>query len=174
MLVLVGLAVFVPASDVAVAVINALVCHILPPRVLPKLNFSSGVSADCRTIVVIPGMLTKPESRCRRLCERLELHYLANPDPQLRFALLTDWADAPTESAPTDDALVKRGHRWYSALKPAVRPRRPGRVLPLPSQAQVQSVGRRVDGVGAEARQARRVRPLAARCDRHELHRAHG
>ena len=41
------------------------------------------------------------------LCERLELHYLANPDPQFRFALLTDWADAPTETTSTDDPLVK-------------------------------------------------------------------
>src|SRR5262249_36601542 len=41
------------------------------------------------------------------LCERLELHYLANPDPELRFALLTDWADAPTETTPADDAPLK-------------------------------------------------------------------
>jgi cyclic beta-1,2-glucan synthetase len=105
-LVLVGLALLVPASDAAVAVVNALVCHALPPRVLPKLDFGSGVPAEWRTVVVIPGMLFKPES-ATALCERLELHYLANPDPQLRFALLTDWADAPAESAPSDEALVK-------------------------------------------------------------------
>jgi cyclic beta-1,2-glucan synthetase len=32
---------------------------------------------------------------------------LANPDGGLRFALLTDWTDAPTETAPTDDGLVQ-------------------------------------------------------------------
>ncbi|QEG29966.1 N,N'-diacetylchitobiose phosphorylase [Gemmata obscuriglobus] len=106
LLVLVGLAVLLPASEVAVAVVNAAVCRVLPPRVLPKLDFNSGVPAEWRTIVVIPGMLTKPESAAA-LCERLELHYLANPDPQFRFALLTDWADAPTETTPNDAALVK-------------------------------------------------------------------
>ena len=105
-LALIALAILIPASDVAVAVVNALVCRVLPPRVLPKLDFASGIPADCRTVVVIPGMLTKPESAVA-LCERLELHYLANPDPQLRFALLTDWADAPTEFTPADEALVK-------------------------------------------------------------------
>jgi cyclic beta-1,2-glucan synthetase len=117
---LAAMAVLLPASDAAVALTNYLVCRALPPRVLPKLDFSAGIPApsagstgtvggipaDCRTVVVIPGMLTKPESAAA-LCERLELHYLANPDPQLRFALLTDWADAQTETTPNDDALVK-------------------------------------------------------------------
>jgi cyclic beta-1,2-glucan synthetase len=106
LLLLVGLVTLLPASDVAVALVNYLVCRALPPRVLPKLDFATGIPADCRTVVVIPGMLTKPESAAA-LCERLELHYLANPDPHLRFALLTDWADAPTETTPADDAPVK-------------------------------------------------------------------
>lgn len=105
-LVLAGLTALLPASEVAVAVVNFLVCRLLPPRVLPKLDFTAGIPADCRTVVVIPGMLTKPEGAAA-LCERLELHYLANPDPELRFALLTDWADAPTETTPADGAPVR-------------------------------------------------------------------
>ena len=104
-LVLVGLIVLLPASEAGVAAINSLVCHFLPPRVLPKLDFSAGIQPGSRTVVVIPALLTKPANAVS-LCERLELHYLANPDPQLRFALLTDWADAPAEHMPTDDALV--------------------------------------------------------------------
>ena len=37
------------------------------------------------------------------LLERLEIHYLANPDPNLRFALLTDFTDAPHETMPQDE-----------------------------------------------------------------------
>jgi hypothetical protein len=36
---------------------------------------------------------------------QLELHYLANPDPQLRFALLTDDVDA--ETMPDDTTLIE-------------------------------------------------------------------
>src|SRR5262249_39816270 len=57
-------------------------------------------------MVVIPGMLFRPQSAAH-LAERLALHHLANPDPHLRFALLTDWADAPAEHMPEDDALVE-------------------------------------------------------------------
>ncbi len=38
--------------------------------------------------------------------DRLEIHYLANPDGDLRFALLSDWVDAPSESVEGDDELL--------------------------------------------------------------------
>ncbi len=82
------------------------ICRLLPPRVLPKLDLTAGIPADCATVVVIPGMLFRRESSTH-LAERLELHYLANPDPNLRFAILTDWADAPAEHMPEDEALVE-------------------------------------------------------------------
>jgi cyclic beta-1,2-glucan synthetase len=103
---LVGLALLLPASDVAIGIVNYLICRLLPPRVLPKLDFTAGIPTDCTTVVVIPGMLFRPES-AHHLAERLELHYLANPDANLRFALLTDWADAPAEHMPEDEALVQ-------------------------------------------------------------------
>jgi cyclic beta-1,2-glucan synthetase len=101
-----GLAALLPASELAVGLVNHLVCRLLPPRVLPKLDFTSGIPVGCDTIAVIPGMLFRPESAAQ-LAERLELHYLANPDEHLRFALLTDWADAPAEHMPEDEALVE-------------------------------------------------------------------
>ena len=57
------------------------------------------------TFVVIPSMLARPASAAT-LLERLELHYLANPDPNLRFALLTDFTDAPHETMPQDEGLI--------------------------------------------------------------------
>ncbi|HVK13570.1 MAG TPA: glucoamylase family protein, partial [Gemmataceae bacterium] len=95
-----------PAAEVAVALVNSLVVRLLPPRVPPKLDFQTGVPAEWRTVIAIQGMLTRPDG-VAALCERLELHYLANPDPQFRFALLTDWADATTEATPTDQPLVE-------------------------------------------------------------------
>jgi cyclic beta-1,2-glucan synthetase len=118
------LVVLLPASEWAVSLTNYLVCQMLPPRVLPKLDFKDGVPPDCMTFVVVPGMLFRPESAAH-LLERLELHYLANPDPQLHFALLTDFADAPAEHMPEDDALleaalagVRRLNERYAADQP--------------------------------------------------------
>jgi cyclic beta-1,2-glucan synthetase len=107
MLALAILALLGPALDIAVGVVNYLVTKIVPPQTLPKIDFSSGIAADCTTFVVMPTLLTSVEGNAA-LLERLEIHYLSNPDAQLRFALLTDWADAPEEHSATDDAFVKQ------------------------------------------------------------------
>ncbi|HLJ92161.1 MAG TPA: glucoamylase family protein [Gemmataceae bacterium] len=104
--VLVVLATLLPASELAIGLVNYLITLAVPPRVLPKLAFKEGTPADCATFVVIPCMLVQAES-ASALLQRLEIHYLSNPDPQLRFALLTDFADAPAEQMPEDDRYVR-------------------------------------------------------------------
>lgn len=104
--VLLGLLALVPASDLAIALINRYVTRLVGPRRLPKLELSGGVPAESRALVVIPMLLTD-EADIRETVQRLEVHYLANPDPQLRFALLSDWSDAETESLPEDEALLE-------------------------------------------------------------------
>jgi cyclic beta-1,2-glucan synthetase len=106
---------FLPATEVAVAVLNFVVCRLLPPRVLPRLDFRDGVPDDCETFVVIPSMLTSPAS-AKGLLDRLELHYLANPDPNFVFAILTDFADAPSETMPDDTACVQAALDGVRAL----------------------------------------------------------
>ena len=95
------------ASQLAVALINWLVTLLVKPRLLPRLDFSSGIAPDCRTMVVVPTMLTSIES-VDRLVETLEIHYLANRDPHLHFALLTDFRDAPEEIMPEDPVWLQR------------------------------------------------------------------
>ncbi len=56
-------------------------------------------------MVVMPTLLTTPAS-IREHIERLEIHYLASPDGELHFALLSDWTDAPTERTAEDAALL--------------------------------------------------------------------
>ncbi|HEX9147623.1 MAG TPA: glucoamylase family protein, partial [Thermoanaerobaculia bacterium] len=93
-----------PASDVAVFIVNRDVTELVGPRRLPKLALEQGIPRELHTLVVVPSLLTS-EAAVRELAERLEVHYLANADDELRFALLTDWEDAPEESADDDEAL---------------------------------------------------------------------
>ena len=104
-LVLLGLLAAVPASDLAIALINRVVTELLGPRTLPRLEFKDGVPDQSRTIIVVPTLLIKPRE-IEEQVERLEVHYLANPDGDLRFALLSDWMDAPSETLPGDDELL--------------------------------------------------------------------
>ena len=87
--------------------VNWLATLLVTPRPLPRLNTVSGIPSDSRTMVVVPSMLTSPEA-ADRLVESLEIHRLANQDPHLHFALLTDFADAPEQSLPGDQALLER------------------------------------------------------------------
>jgi cyclic beta-1,2-glucan synthetase len=105
-LVLMALLAAIPASDLAIALINRVVTDLLGPRTLPRMEFLEGVPESLRTIVVVPTLLTSQDATKQNV-DDLEIHYLANPDGDLRFALLTDWTDAATESAAGDDELLE-------------------------------------------------------------------
>jgi cyclic beta-1,2-glucan synthetase len=104
-LVVLGLVALIPASDLAVALINRALMGLLGPRLLPRLELSDGVPSDLRTLVVVPTLLTN-ERDIEEHVNRLEIHFLANADGDLCFALLSDWTDAPTETMPDDDRLL--------------------------------------------------------------------
>jgi cyclic beta-1,2-glucan synthetase len=82
------------------------VTHLLKPRLLPSMESADGIPADGLTMAVVPTLLTSEES-IRELLEKLEVHYLANLDENLYFALLGDFADAPDEEMPDDAALLE-------------------------------------------------------------------
>jgi cellobiose phosphorylase len=103
------------ASQLAVALINWLATLLVKPHRLPRLDFSAGIAPDCRTIVVVPTLLTSADN-VDRLVETLEIHHLANRDAHLHFALLTDWRDAAEEILPGDAALVQRARAGIEAL----------------------------------------------------------
>lgn len=94
------------ASQPAIAVVNWFATMVVPARILPRLDFSTGIAGDCRTLVVVPAMLADAAG-FDLLCETLEVHYLANRDEQLHFALLTDFTDAGSEALPIDAALTE-------------------------------------------------------------------
>jgi cyclic beta-1,2-glucan synthetase len=102
---LLGLVGAIPAIDVAVALVNRGVTLCLGATPLPALELRGGVPARLRTLVAVPTMLTTPEAIEEQI-ERLEVHYLASPDGDLHFALLSDWLDAATESIDGDATLL--------------------------------------------------------------------
>ena len=104
-LILLALVALGPASDLAVALVNRGVTTLLGPRPLPRLELADGVPTDLRTLVVVPTLLANAADVEQQVAG-LEIHYLANPDGDLRFALLSDWLDAETETTVEDDALL--------------------------------------------------------------------
>jgi cellobiose phosphorylase len=95
------------ASQLAVSLMNWLSTLMLKPCPLPRMDFSTGIPPECRTMVVVPTMLNSLEG-VDHLIETLEIHHLANRDEHLHFALLTDFRDAAAEALPADEALLQR------------------------------------------------------------------
>ncbi len=101
-----GLLALFPASEFAVYFVNQAVTLLLQPRVLPKLDFSGGIPPEQRTFVVIPTLVSSRED-VLALIEHVELLYFASPGPNLHFAILSDFTDAPAEEMPEDAALLE-------------------------------------------------------------------
>jgi cyclic beta-1,2-glucan synthetase len=105
MIALAGLG-FLPALDLATALINRDVTRGFSPVILPAMELTDGVADHLRTMVVIPILLTS-EAAVAEYVERLEIHFLTSPKGALHFALLSDWKDAITEHTGRDAALLQ-------------------------------------------------------------------
>ncbi|MDB4958621.1 MAG: beta-(1,2)-glucan production associated transrane protein [Myxococcales bacterium] len=103
------------ASELAVALVHLVATLMVTPQILPRLDFSSGIPAAHRTLVAIPAMLTDA-AEIDELVEELEVRFLANRDPNLAFALVTDFRDAATEITDADTALLRRAVTAIEAL----------------------------------------------------------
>ena len=104
-----------PAADVAVAVVNQLVTLLLPPDRLPRMSYALGVPVEHRTTVVVPILLDSVDA-VEEALEHLEVQFLANRDPEIRFVLLSDFPDADSERAATDADIVRAGVEGVRAL----------------------------------------------------------
>ena len=88
-----ALVLLLPAMQCAVDLVNDSVTSLFDPEPLPKLDFSKGIPSTCTTLVAVPTLLLN-EGQVRGLVADLEVRFLANRDPNLHFALLTDLADS--------------------------------------------------------------------------------
>ena len=111
----VALLVLLPASDFAIACVQRVAVTLVPPKRLPRLDFSKGVPETARTMVIVPTMLTTA-SGVDLLLEHVEVLALGNSDPFIHFAILSDFADTSTSNAPSDDAILARARAGIEAL----------------------------------------------------------
>ena len=92
---------FLPSSEVAVQVVNYAVTRLMAPRALPKMEFKDGLPPRWKTVIAIPMLLGSVEEGVEN-AHQLEIHYLSNPDENLRYALLADYTDAPSRQTADD------------------------------------------------------------------------
>lgn len=104
-----------PSLDAAIALVNRAITKGISATLLPALKLSDGIPKHLRTMVVIPTLLSSPET-VKALVGKLEIHHLANPKGELYFALLSDWMDAKTETVTDDNILLDIASHGIAAL----------------------------------------------------------
>jgi len=114
-LVLLALAGFLPATEVATALVNRAITWNFGAVHLPGLELKSGVPSSLRTLIAVPTFLTSEAALAEQI-EQLEVHHLSGTGGDLSFALLTDGVDADQEVMPGDAELLAAASRAIAQL----------------------------------------------------------
>ncbi len=111
-----------PGSQCAIQVIDTIITELLPAEILPKLDYSKGLPADCLTLVAVPTLLLN-EKQVHGLIEDLEVRFLGNHDSNIHFALLSDLADSDHRASEENplielcSSLIQELNQKYAAEK---------------------------------------------------------
>jgi cyclic beta-1,2-glucan synthetase len=114
MLAVAALLLVIPASELAIAFVQKLASLLVQPEPLPRLDLTA-VPEESRTIVVIPTLLTSVDG-VESLLEHLEVIAIANRDPRIHFAILSDYPDATTRETEEDAPLLSAARSGIEAL----------------------------------------------------------
>ena len=114
--VIIALFSLIPASEIGISIINQLITLLMPPRLMSKLELrDDGIPEEYMTAVVVPTLLGSVHG-VEEALEHLEVQYLANRDPNLQFAILSDFTDSPTEHRPGDEEILAAAASGIKAL----------------------------------------------------------
>ncbi len=106
----------IPANEIGIGIVNQLVTLLMPPHILPKMEFrEDGIPDEYRTAVVVPTLFGSVKAVTEAL-EHIEVQYLANRDANLFFAILSDFTDASTQTRESDAAILSAATTGVSDL----------------------------------------------------------
>ena len=105
----------VVGSQLGVSLVNWWATRAIRPDLMPRLDFSEGIPDDHRCLVAVPCLLTD-SATIGSLISNLEVHHLANRDPNVYLALLTDLPDASKPHQPDDSNLIEQVRQGVAEL----------------------------------------------------------
>ncbi|MBN2840817.1 MAG: hypothetical protein JXP37_07690, partial [Coriobacteriia bacterium] len=111
----VALSAIIPVSDVAVTLVNRIAAWLWPPRTLAKIDHRTPVAQAHQTMVVYTALLTSPTAS-QHVIDNMEIGFLANRDPNIRFAILADLRGGPSQHADTDEEVVHAARQGIAEL----------------------------------------------------------
>jgi cyclic beta-1,2-glucan synthetase len=105
----------IPISQLLIQIINEFLIKFEPTKVIPKLDYSKGIPAESRTMVVIPTIVST-EEKIKDMFDTLESFYLVNKSDNLYFTLLGDVKAGQEKIMPFDKDISKFGQEYAENL----------------------------------------------------------
>lgn len=102
--VILALAALPLVKDAVARLARNIMSRIVPAQQMPMMDYLEEIPDNARTVVVMPVIVSGME-QALDYAERLLRHYLVNRQPNLYFALLADYADAPSSRMPEDEEI---------------------------------------------------------------------
>lgn len=96
----------IPCAAIGEKLVNILFGRLLKPRYIPKMDFTSGIPESCKTVIVVPTLLTD-EKNAVKAAEKLELHGIAANSDNVYCVLLGDWSDSHEERDGREASIVE-------------------------------------------------------------------
>ncbi|GAU79536.1 GH36-type glycosyl hydrolase domain-containing protein [Fusibacter sp. 3D3] len=106
---------FIPASEMAITLVNWIVTLLKKPALFPRLELKEGIPEALGTMVVIPVLLNNVD-RVSELIKHLESHYLSNPEKNLYFALIGAFKDSKGPNTQKDHPILVKAEKGIKAL----------------------------------------------------------
>lgn len=116
-------ALLIPVSEWAVLLVHSAIRKCCKPAPLVRYDFSRRLPEDAKTMVVIPIIWSSYEE-VDDVLGRLEVHYLANRQDNIHFAVLADFPDSERENEPGDEQLVAHAIEGVERLQKKYDPDR--------------------------------------------------
>ena len=106
---------FIPISQLVIQILNQFLTSVIPPYVMPKLDYSKGIPEESKTMVVIPTIVGNT-NKIKTMFDILESFYLVNKTDNLYFTLLGDVKAENEKVMPYDEELTKFGKEYAEKL----------------------------------------------------------
>lgn len=105
----------IPIKNIIIKIIQYLSSIVAKPKLIPRMDFSSGVPEECSTMVVIPTIL-KSKEKVVDMMKKLEVYYIANKSDNIYFTLLGDCTSEKNESTSFDQEIVDTEKEYTKIL----------------------------------------------------------
>lgn len=113
--ILFGILAILPVQEIVCQIVHHITSKSIKPKLIPKLDFQNGITAENATMVVIPTII-KSKEKVKELMHNLEVMYLANKSEHIYFTLLGDCSSSQNKKEAYDEEIIKEGRLQVERL----------------------------------------------------------